>query len=92
MKERVVWTTNSRRRKKSKKKAKRRARHKKTPIEKPRKRKKTIELSGLILPQHGDKTVAGEAFEKLSASQKQIVADKINKKTKKVSLLIAIYT
>jgi hypothetical protein len=69
-----------------KKNAKRRRRNKPQQSEIPMKRKKPVELSGLILPQSGDKTVAGEAFQKLSAKQKQIVADKINKKTKKVTI------
>ncbi len=66
-----------------KKKAKRRARHKKPPIEKPRKRAKAIELSGSILPQHGDKMVAGEAFEELSASQKQLSPTKSTRKRRR---------
>ncbi len=42
------------------------------------------ELSGIILPQVGDKSVAGEAFGKLTAQQKSMVAANVNKKTKKV--------
>jgi hypothetical protein len=42
------------------------------------------DLSGVILPQSGDKTVAGEAFAKLDKAQKKIVTDKVNKKTKQV--------
>ncbi len=42
------------------------------------------ELSGLILPQAGDKSVAGEAFGKLTAQQKSLVAANVNKKNKKV--------
>jgi hypothetical protein len=36
------------------------------------------------MPKPGDKTVAAEAFAKLSAKQKINVAEKVNKKTKKV--------
>jgi hypothetical protein len=54
---------------------------------KPAKRAKPSELSGLILPRKGDKTVAGEAFGKLSAQQQKIVAANVNKKTKKVIYL-----
>ena len=46
--------------------------------------KDAIELSGIILPQVGDKSVAGEAFGKLTAQQKSMVAANVNKKTKKV--------
>jgi hypothetical protein len=42
------------------------------------------ELSDLILPECGDKTVAPEAFRKLDANQKKLVADKVNRQTKKV--------
>ena len=48
------------------------------------KQKDANELSGLILPQVGDKIVAGEAFGKLTAQQKSLVAANVNKKTKKV--------
>jgi hypothetical protein len=65
--------------------AKRRRRKKsKQILEKPQKRAKQMDLSGLILPKSGDKTVAGEAFGKLSSSQQKVVAENINKKTKKV--------
>ena len=46
--------------------------------------KKKTNLSGCVLPLAGEKTVAAEAYEKLSESEKQIVADKVNRKTKKV--------
>ncbi len=42
------------------------------------------ELSELILPEVGDKSVAGEAFGKLTAQQKSVVAANVNKKTKNV--------
>ena len=45
------------------------------------------ELAGVILPQTGDKTVAGEAFSKLDDAQKQLVTEKVNKKTKQVKPL-----
>ncbi len=48
------------------------------------KKKKPNELSGCVLPMPGEKTVAAEAFDKLSASQKLLVVDKVNRKTKKV--------
>jgi hypothetical protein len=32
----------------------------------------------------GEKTVAAEAYEKLSESEKRLVVDKVNRKTKKV--------
>ncbi len=56
--------------------AKRRRKEKKTTAKRP----KPHELSGLILPRDGDKTVAGEAFGKLSAQQQKIVAANVNKK------------
>jgi hypothetical protein len=46
--------------------------------------KKKNELSGCVLPLAGEKTVAAEAYGKLSESEKQIVAGKVNRKTKKV--------
>ncbi len=45
---------------------------------------KRMELSDVILPESGYKTVAAEAFHKLDANQKQLVADKVNRQTKKV--------
>jgi hypothetical protein len=45
-------------------------------------KKCAIELAGVILPQTGDKTVTGEAFSKLDDAQKQLVTEKVNKKTK----------
>jgi hypothetical protein len=67
-------------------KAKRRRKEKKPRSSKQTKRGKAQQLSGLILPQQGDKSVAAEAFQKLSSSQQLVVADNINRKTKKVSL------
>jgi hypothetical protein len=49
--------------------------------------KRVNELSGVILPQNGDKTVAGEAFSKLDDAQKKLVTEKVNKKTKQVKPL-----
>ncbi len=46
--------------------------------------KRVNELSGVILPHDGDKTVAGEAFSKLDDAQKKLVTEKVNKKTKQV--------
>jgi hypothetical protein len=43
------------------------------------------------MPKSGDKTVAAEAFQKLSAQQKTNVAEKVNKKTKKVLTMKFIY-
>ncbi len=59
---------------------------KKRRIEKPpRTAKKTQHsISGLVLPIAGDKTVASEAFAKLIHQDKALVADKVNRKTKKV--------
>ena len=45
------------------------------------------EISELVLPRSGDKSVAGEAFGKLSAKQKSAVAANVNKNTKKVTQL-----
>jgi hypothetical protein len=45
------------------------------------------ELSELVLPRSGNKSVAGEAFGKLSAKQKSVVAANVNEKTKKVTQL-----
>jgi hypothetical protein len=42
------------------------------------------ELSRVVMPKPGDKNVTAEAFEKLSAKQKTNVAERVNKKTKKV--------
>jgi hypothetical protein len=47
-------------------------------------KKKQIALSEVVLPQSGDKTVVAEAFQNLDDNQKQLVADKVNRKTKKV--------
>jgi hypothetical protein len=53
-------------------------------------KKKTKELAGVILPQTGDKTVAGEAYAKLDRAQKKMVSDKVNKTTKKVSFYFCL--
>jgi hypothetical protein len=47
-------------------------------------KKQTNDLSGVILPQSGDKSVAAEAFAKLDSAQQGIVKAKVNKKTKQV--------
>ena len=47
-------------------------------------KKRTNDLSGAILPQSGDKSVAREAFAKLDSAQQGIVREKVNKKTKQV--------
>jgi hypothetical protein len=47
-------------------------------------KKKKKELSAIVLPLPGDKTVAAEAFEKLTGPQKKMVADRVNMTTKKV--------
>jgi hypothetical protein len=47
-------------------------------------KKQSNDLSGAILPQSGDKCVAGEAFAKLDSAQQGIVKAKVNKKTKQV--------
>jgi hypothetical protein len=48
------------------------------------KKKSKNDLSVVVLPSPGDKTVAAEAFLKLSVEQKKQVAAKVNKHTKKV--------
>jgi hypothetical protein len=55
------------------------------------KKKKQTELSGCVLPMPGEKTVAAEAFDKLSESQKLLVVDKVNRKTKKVYLFKHVF-
>ncbi len=55
-------------------------------------KKKRIELSDVILPESGDKTVVAEDFHKLDANQKQLVADKVNRQTKKVSAFYSFLT
>ncbi len=51
------------------------------PSPKRAKRLQSGELSGLILPRSGDKSVAREVSGKLTAKQKTIVAANVNKKT-----------
>lgn len=48
---------------------------------KPQKNK---ELSETMLPKPGDKNVSAEAFAQLDEQQKLVVAEKVNRKTKKV--------
>ena len=52
-----------------------------------KKPKKLPDLSRVVMPKPGEKTVAAEAFSKLSTKQKINVAEKVNKKTKKVSII-----
>ena len=47
-------------------------------------KKKQKELSAHVLPLPGEKTVASEAFGKLTSPQKKMVAERVNKTTKKV--------
>ncbi len=47
-------------------------------------KKKKTELSETMLPQPRDKTVSAEAFANLDGNQKRLVAEKVNRKTKKV--------
>ncbi len=68
-------------------KSKRRKTETKKPSPRPAKPGNSLALSGIILPRTGDKSVAGEPFGKLSSKQKKIVAENVDKKTKKVNLL-----
>jgi hypothetical protein len=61
---------------------KRKQRHAKT---KRVAKKKKLALSDVVLPQSGDKTVAAEAFQNLDDNQKKLVAEKVNRKTRKVN-------
>jgi hypothetical protein len=45
---------------------------------------KNNELSDTMLPKPGDKNVSAEAFAQLDDQQKLVVAEKVNRKTKKV--------
>ncbi len=54
-------------------------------------KKKKNELSGCVLPLAGEKTVAAEAYGKLSESEKLLVVEKVNRKTKKVMLAIYLF-
>jgi hypothetical protein len=47
-------------------------------------KKKHNDLSAHVMPLPGEKTVASEAFGKLTSPQKKMVADRVNKTTKKV--------
>jgi hypothetical protein len=58
-----------------------------TSSNKKMKPKKTLELSRVVMPKPGDKNVTAEAFDKLSAKQKTNVAERVNKKTKKVLII-----
>ncbi len=49
-----------------------------------KKKKKGQKPTGLVLPIPGEKTVAAEAFGKLNPADKDLVAQNINRKTKKV--------
>jgi hypothetical protein len=49
-------------------------------------KKKKTKLSGCVLPVAGERTVAAEAYEKLSESEKLLVVKKVNRETKKVTL------
>jgi hypothetical protein len=59
-------------------------RAKKRPTTNKRTKKQSANnLSGVVLPQSGDKSVAGEAFAKLDSAQQTLVKEKVNKKTNK---------
>ncbi len=58
---------------------------KKKPIKRLGGRRKQQTIAGLVLPQPGDKSVAGEAFGKLDSTQRDVLTGNINKKTKQVS-------
>jgi hypothetical protein len=47
-------------------------------------KKPTSDISEVVLPQSGDKSVAGEAYAKLDVAQKKLVSAKVNKQTKQV--------
>jgi hypothetical protein len=64
---------------------------KRKEVPKKAKKPQKNELAGVILPQSGDTTVAGEAFAKLNKAQKKVVTDKVNKKTKQVNLLLILF-
>jgi hypothetical protein len=49
-------------------------------------KKPSNDISGIVLPHSGDKTVAGEAYAKLDIAQQQLVSEKVNKQTKQVCL------
>jgi hypothetical protein len=44
----------------------------------------------MVLPQPEDKIVSAEAYDKLDGNQKKLVADKVNRKTKKVVYLFHV--
>ncbi len=72
-------------------KAKRRRKEKQATLSTKAKRGKAQQLSGLILPQEDDKSVAVEAFQKLSsAAQQKVVAANINRKAKKVCVFTSL--
>ncbi len=56
----------------------------KKSLQKMRAKTKQPTLAGLVLPVRGDKSVAGEAFDKLDSTQRELVTGNINKKTKQV--------
>jgi hypothetical protein len=47
-------------------------------------KKTKTDLSGCVLPSAGEKTVSAEAYAKISESERQLVMEKVNRKTKKV--------
>jgi hypothetical protein len=49
-----------------------------------KKKKHPKPISGLVLPVSGEKKVAAEAFGKLNPADKDLAAQNINRKTKKV--------
>ncbi len=55
-------------------------------------KKNRNELSGMVLPKLGDKSVAAEAFGKLNDTQKELVKSKVNQKTKQVNFLHFFFT
>jgi hypothetical protein len=62
------------------------------PGEKTQKKNKKGQkpMAGLVLPVHGEKTVAAEAFGKMTPTEKELVAHNINRKTKKVVHIFTI--
>ncbi len=48
-------------------------------------------LSGFVLPSAGETTVSAEAFAKLSEAEKQLVVEKVNRKTKKVIIVLRLF-
>jgi hypothetical protein len=48
-------------------------------------------FSGFVMPCAGETTVSAEAFAKLSESEKQLVVEKVNRKTKKVFIVLRCF-